>query len=337
MNDRGSRGRKSAGLLLSIFLLTAASPADAQRSHKIYKVGRLAAGSPSDSVSKLAYEAYRTGLRDLGWLEGNNITLENRWSGDKTDAAFSFATELVRLKVDVIVAVGSPMIQAAKRATRTIPIVMSGTGADPVAAGFVESLRRPGGNVTGLSMLSTELSGKRLELLKEIVPMLGRVAVLRNPEFPAIAIQSKETAAAAKSLGLQLQTFDVSDPAQVEGAFSSMIKAQMKGLIVFSDPVLLERYRGSIIALALKHRLPTVYPWTNYVEEGGLLSYSASLPDMHLRAATYVDKILKGARPAELPVEQPTKFEFIVNLKAAKQLGLTLPPNVLARADRVIR
>jgi len=193
------------------------------------------------------------------------------------------------------------MIQAAKRATRTIPIVMSGTGADPVAAGFVESLRRPGGNVTGLSMLSTELSGKRLELLKEIVPMLGRVAVLRNPEFPAIAIQSKETAAAAKSLGLQLQTFDVSDPAQVEGAFSSMIKAQMKGLIVFSDPVLLERHRGSIIALALKHRLPTVYPWTNYVEEGGLSSYSASLPDMHLRAATYVDKILKGARPAELP------------------------------------
>lgn len=337
MNDRGSRVRKAAGLLLSIFLLTAASPADAQQSHRIYKVGRLSAGSPSDSVSKLGYEAYHNGLRDLGWIEGSNITLENRWSGDKTDTALHFAAELVRLKVNVIVAVGSPMIQAAKRATRTIPIVMSGTGADPVAAGFVESLRRPGGNVTGLSMLSTELSGKRLELLKDIVPTLGRVAVLRNPEFPAVAIQSKETAAAARSLGLQLQAFEVKTPAEVEGAFSSMIKARMKGLIVFSDPVLLERHRGSIIALALKHRLPTVYPWTNYVEEGGLSSYSASLPDMHMRAATYVDKILKGAKPAELPVEQPTKFEFVINLKTAKQIGVTIPPNVLVRADRVIR
>ena len=186
-------------------------------------------------------------------------------------------------------------------------------------------------------MLSTELSGKRLELLKEMAPSLGLVAVLRNPKFPAVAIQSKETEMAAKFLGLQLQAWEVSGPQEIESAFSSMSKAGTSGLIVFSDPVILERNRGSIIALALKYRIPTVYPWRNYVEEGGLASYSASLLDMHRRAATYVDKILKGTKAAELPVEQPTKFEFIINLKTAKQIGLTIPPNVLARADKVIR
>jgi putative ABC transport system substrate-binding protein len=237
----------------------------------------------------------------------------------------------------VIVAVGSPLIQIAKQATTAIPIVMSGTGADPVAAGFVASLQRPGGNITGLSMLSTELSGKRLELLKDVASNAGRVAVLRNPEFPAVAIQSKETDVAAKSLGIQLQAWEVRSPQEITNAFSSMSKAGTNGLIVFSDPVVLERNRGTIIALALKYRIPTVYPWRNYVEEGGLMSYSASLLDMHRRAATYVDKILKGAKPGELPVEQPTKFELIINLKTAKQIGVTIPPNVLARADKVIR
>jgi putative ABC transport system substrate-binding protein len=322
---------------LGALLLTLCGVADAQQSQKIYKVGRLSAGSSADPLSKATYEVFQEGLRDLGWVEGRNIVLENRWVGDKAGSALNLAAELVRLNVDVIVAVGSPMIQAVKEATTVIPIIMSGTGADPEAAGFVASLRRPGGNITGLSMLSTELSGKRLELLKEMASSLGRVAVLRNPKFPAVAIQSKETEMAAKFLGLQLQAWEVRSLQEIESAFSSMSKTGTSGLIVFSDPVILERNRGSIIALALKYRIPTVYPWRNYVEEGGLASYSASLLDMHRRAATYVDKILKGTKAAELPVEQPTKFEFIINLKAAKQIGLTIPPNVLARADRVIK
>ena len=322
---------------LGVLLFALCTVADAQPSQKIYKVGRLSAGSPADPLSKATYEVFQEGLRDLGWVEGRNIVLENRWVGDKAGSALNLAAELVRLDVDLIVAVGSPMIQAAKEATTVIPIIMSGTGADPEAAGFVASLRRPGGNITGLSMLSTELSGKRLELLKEMASSLGRVAVLRNPKFPAVAIQSKETEMAAKFLGLQLQAWEVRGPQEIQSAFSSMSKAGTSGLIVFSDPVILERNRGSIIGLALKYRIPTVYPWRNYVEEGGLASYSASLLDMHRRAATYVDKILKGAKPAELPVEQPTKFEFVINLKAAKQIGLTIPPNVLARADKVIK
>ena len=322
---------------LGALLFALCTVADTQQSQKIYKVGRLSAGSPADPLSKATYEVFQEGLRDLGWVEGRNIVLENRWVGDKAGSALNLAAELVRLNVDVIVAVGSPMIQAAKEATTVIPIIMSGTGADPEAAGFVASLRRPGGNITGLSMLSTELSGKRLELLKEMASSLERVAVLRNPKFPAVAIQSKETEMAAKFLGLQLQAWEVRGPQEIESAFSSMSKAGTSGLIVFSDPVILERNRGSIIALALKYRIPTVYPWRNYVEEGGLASYSASLLDMHRRAATYVDKILKGTKPADLPVEQPKKFEFIINLKTAKQIGLTIPPNVLARADKVIR
>jgi putative ABC transport system substrate-binding protein len=322
-------------LLTTVMLITGL--AEAQQAARLHKVGRLSAGSPADPLSKATYEVFQVGLRDLGWIEGKNIVVENRWVKDKSENASNLASELLRLKVDVIVAVGSPLIQIAKQATTTIPIVMSGTGADPVAAGFVASLQRPGGNITGLSMLSTELSGKRLELLKDIVSNLGRVAVLRNPEFPAVAIQSKETDVAAKSLGIQLQAWEVRSPQEITNAFSSMSKAGTNGLIVFSDPVVLERNRGAIIALALKYRIPTVYPWRNYVEEGGLTSYSANLLDMHRRAAAYVDKILKGAKPADLPVEQPTKFELLISLKTAKQIGLTIPPNVLARADRVIR
>jgi putative tryptophan/tyrosine transport system substrate-binding protein len=323
-------------LLLTAFLLTGFS-VYAQQAQKIYKVGRLSAGSPTDPLSNASYDAFREGLRELGWIEGSNIVLENRWPSEPGSRAVDLAAELVRLKVDVIVAVGSPLTQAAKQATSAIPIVMSGTGADPVAAGFVSSLGRPGGNITGLSMLSTELSGKRLELLKEMVPSLGRVAVLRNPKFPAVAIQSKETEEAAKSLGLQLQAWEVRSPEEMDSAFVSMSKAATSGLIVFSDPVLLERNRASIITLARKYRVPTVYPWRNYVEEGGLASYSANLLDMHRRAATYVDKILKGAMPGDLPVEQPTKFELVINLKTAKQIGLAVPQSVLARADKVIK
>jgi putative ABC transport system substrate-binding protein len=318
-------------------LFALCSPVEAQQAARLSKVGRLSAGSLADPLSKATYEVFQARLRELGWIEGRNVVLENRWVRDKAENAPNLASELVRLKVDVIVAVGSPLIHVTKQATTAIPIVMSGTGADPVAAGFVASLQRPGGNITGLSMLSTELSGKRLELLKDIVSNLGRVAVLRNPGFPAVAIQSKETQAAAKSLGIELQAWEVRTRKELEAAFPSMTEAGTSGLIVFSDPVMLERNREAIIALALKHRIPTVYPWRNYVEEGGLTSYSASLLDMHRRAAVYVDKILKGAKPADLPVEQPTKFELLVNLKTAKQMGLTIPPNVLARADRVIK
>ncbi len=323
-------------LLLSACLLVV-SNVDALQPQKIYKVGRLSAGSPKDPLTNATYDAFRGGLRDLGWIEGSTIILENRWAGEPSANAVDLAAELVRLKVDVIVAVGSPLIQAAKQATNAIPIVMSGTGADPVAAGFVASLGRPGRNITGLSMLSTELSGKRLELLKETVANLGRVAVLRNPKFPAVAIQSKQTEEAAKSLGLQLQAWEVRTPEEIDSAFLSMSKAGLSGLVVFSDPVLLERNRASIITLTRKYRIPTVYPWRNYVEEGGLASYSANLLDMHRRAATYVDKIFKGAKPGELPVEQPTRFELVINLKTAKQIGLAVPQSVLARADKVIR
>lgn len=323
-------------LLLSACLLVV-SNVDALQPQKIYKVGRLSAGSPKDPLTNATYDAFRGGLRDLGWIEGSTIILENRWAGEPSANAVDLAAELVRLKVDVIVAVGSPLIQAAKQATNAIPIVMSGTGADPVAAGFVASLGRPGRNITGLSMLSTELSGKRLELLKETVANLGRVAVLRNPKFPAVAIQSKQTEEAAKSLGLQLQAWEVRTPEEIDSAFLSMSKAGLSGLVVFSDPVLLERNRASIITLTRKYRIPTVYPWRNYVEEGGLASYSANLIDMHRRAATYVDKIFKGAKPGELPVEQPTRFELVINLKTAKQIGLAVPQSVLARADKVIR
>lgn len=323
-------------LLLSACLLVV-SNVEALQPQKIYKVGRLSAGSPKDPLTNATYDAFRGGLRDLGWIEGSTIILENRWAGEPSANAVDLAAELVRLKVDVIVAVGSPLIQAAKQATNAIPIVMSGTGADPVAAGFVASLGRPGRNITGLSMLSTELSGKRLELLKETVANLGRVAVLRNPKFPAVAIQSKQTEEAAKSLGLQLQAWEVRTPEEIDSAVLSMSKAGLSGLVVFSDPVLLERNRASIITLTRKYRIPTVYPWRNYVEEGGLASYSANLLDMHRRAATYVDKIFKGAKPGELPVEQPTRFELVINLKTAKQIGLAVPQSVLARADKVIR
>jgi putative tryptophan/tyrosine transport system substrate-binding protein len=280
-------------LLLTAFLLPI-STAGAQQPQKIYKVGRLSAGSAKDPLSIATYDAFREGLRDLGWIEGSNIVFENRWAGEPSASAVDLAAELARLKVDVIVAVGSPLIQAAKQATNAIPIVMSGSGADPVAAGFTASLGRPGRNITGLSMLSTELSGKRLELLKQTVANLERVAVLRNPKFPAVAIQSREMEEAAKSLGLQLQAWEVRSPQEIDTAFVSMSKAGLSGLVVFSDPVLLERNRASVITLARKYRIPTVYPWRNYVEEGGLASYSANLLDMHRRAATYVDKILRG-------------------------------------------
>ena len=229
------------------------------------------------------------------------------------------------------------MVQAAKDATTIIPIVMAATGADPVEAGFVPGLARPGGNITGLSLLSAALDGKRLELLKEVVPGLERVAVLHNPDFPEATNRWKDAEVARKSLGVRLQAWKVQSLQEIETAFSATDGARPRALLVFSDPSVLERHRGRIIALAVKYRLPAIYPWKFYVEEGGLMAYAPNLLDMHRRSAYYVDKILKGTKPADIPVEQPTKFELVINLKTAKQIGLQIPQSVLYRADKVIK
>jgi putative tryptophan/tyrosine transport system substrate-binding protein len=332
------QNRKWLGCSVIAFMLAlSGAVAQAQQPAKVYKVGRLTGGSPDDPLSKGSFEAFRQGLHELGWIEGRNIALEPRWTGEKPESLRDLAAELVRLRVDVIVANGSPMIRAAKQATTAVPIVMAATGADPVAAGFVASLARPGGNITGLSLLAAALDGKRLELLKEVVPGLRHVAVLQNPDFPEATNRWRDAEAAGKSLGVRLQARVVRSPHEIETAFSATDTARPNALLVFSDPAVLERHRGRIIALALKYRLPAIYPWRSYVEEGGLMVYGPSLPDMHRRSAYYVDKILKGAKPADLPVEQPTKFEFMINLKAAKQIGLTIPPTVLYRADKVIK
>jgi putative ABC transport system substrate-binding protein len=331
---------RKAGVLSILFvvvLFAVAVVAEAQQPAKVYRVGRLSAGSPADPLSKGSFEAFRQALHDLGWIEGRNIALEPRWTGEKPESLTDLAAELVRLRVDVIVANGSQMIRAVKQATTTIPIVMAATGADPVAAGFVASLARPEGNITGLSLLAAALDGKRLELLKEVVPGLRRVAVLQNPDFPEARNRWRDAETTGKSLGVRLQAWEVRSPQEIETTFSAVDRARPNALLVFSDPAVLERHRGRIIALAIKYRLPAIYPWRSYVEEGGLMVYGPSLFDMHRRSAYYVDKILKGAKPADLPVEQPTKFELVINLKAAKQIRLTIPPNVLARADKVIK
>jgi putative ABC transport system substrate-binding protein len=323
--------------LFGTLLLALSFSVDAQQPAKVYRVGRLTGGSPDDPLSKGSFEAFRQGLHELGWIEGRNIALEPRWTGEKPETLRALAAELVRLRVDVIVANGSPMIRAANQATTTIPIVMAASGADPVAAGFVASLARPGGNITGLSLLSAALDGKRLELLKEVVPGIRHVAVLQNPDFPEATNRWRDAEGAGKSLGVRLQAWEVRSPKEIETAFSAMDRARPKALLVFSDPSVLERHRGRIIALAVKYRLPAIYPWRSYVEEGGLMVYGPNLLDMHRRSATFVDKILKGAKSAELPVEQPRNFELVINLKTAKQIGLTIPQTVLYRADKVIR
>jgi putative ABC transport system substrate-binding protein len=310
---------------------------EAQESAKPYRVGRLTGGVPTDRLNKENLQVFRQGLRKLGWIDGQNIVIDPRWTGGKPQSARELAAELVRLRSNIIVANGGPMVQVAKEATSTIPIVMAATGADPVAAGFVASLARPGGNVTGMTLLSAVLDGKRLELLKEVDPGLGHVAVLHHPDFPDAASRWRDVEVASKSLGIGLQAWTIRNPQQIEAAFSAKERPRPKALLIFSDPAVLERNREKIIALALKYRLPAIYPWTVYAEEGGLMVYAPSLTDMHRRSAYYVDRILKGTKPADLPVEQPTKFEFVINLKAAKQIGLTIPPNMLARADRVIR
>jgi len=307
--------------------------AQAQQPKKIPRIGYLAAVSPSAVAART--EAFRQGLRELGYVEGENIVIEWRSSEGKADQLPGLAAELVRLKVDVILTSGPPTTRAAKEATSRIPIVMA-QDSDPVGNGFVASLAHPGGNITGLATLTPELSGKRLELLKEIVPTLSRVAVLGTSTRPDNAQVLKEIKLAAGAFKVQLQYLDVLDPKDIETAFRAVSKGRTDGVLVLGGP-LLNSHRTQIADLAAKNRLPAVYGQPEFMDAGGLMFYGASVTEMFRRSATYVDKILKGTKPADLPVEQPTKFEFIINLKAAKQIGLTIPPNVLARADKVIK
>jgi putative ABC transport system substrate-binding protein len=328
-----TRGRRAAAFLaLCSLLLAPWSPARAQLPGKIPRIGYLSASAFSASAG---FEAFRQGLRELGYTEGKNIVIEARSAEGKLDRLPGLATELVHLQVAVIFAASAPAIKAAKEATDTIPIVFEML-ADPVSAGFVGSLARPGGNLTGLAGLAPELSGKRLELLKEIVPHLHRVALLGNPNNPNFPSVLKETEAAASGLKLQLEVVQVKEPSGLQSAITAMTKARVQALSIIPDPMLVEQQKR-IIDLAAKGRVPAIYGTSASVEAGGLISYAPNPREMFRRAATYVDKILKGRKPADLPVEQPVKFELVVNLKAAKQIGLTIPPNVLARADRVIR
>ena len=320
----------------ALLLFALCLQADAQQ-QRVPLIARLSSGPSGDPLGKAGFAAFQRGLSELGWNESQNVRIEAQWTGDSPGKARGIIADLVRRGPSVIVANGSPMIAAAKEWTSTIPIVMAGAGTDPVAAGFVRSLAKPGGNITGLSLLSADLDAKRLELLKEVVPGLRRVAILQNPEFPQADKRWRDAEAAASLLQLQTEPWKVRNLSDIESVFSTVQTSRVNGMLVLSDPAVLERHRSLIIKLADKHRLPAVHPWRVYVEDGGLMTYAANLLEMHRRSATYVDKILKGANPAELPVEQPTKFELVINLKTAKQIGLTIPPNVLARADRVIR
>ena len=326
--------RKLIICLLATFLLSTVSLAAAQQPTKMPRIGYLIGSSLSASSARIP--AFRQGLRELGYVEGKNIVIEYRYAKGKQDRLPGLAAELVRLKVDIIVTAGPIPTRAAKEATSTIPIVMT-NDPDPVANGFVASLARPGGNITGLSTLRPELSGKQLELLKEVVPKLSRVAVFGTSTYPGNAQALKEIELAAKAFGVQLQYLDVLSPKDIETAFRAASKGRADAVLMMVVGFVAAGHRTEIAALAVKSRLPVIYSGRADVEAGGLMTYGVNVNDLDRRAATYVDKILKGRTPADLPVEQPMKFEFIVNLKAAKQIGLTIPPNVLVRADKVIQ
>jgi putative ABC transport system substrate-binding protein len=323
----------------TIFILFCLLPAvfrpagSAAQSTKLPRIGYLSVLSSSSDSARI--EAFRLGLRELGYVEGKNIVIESRYVEGKLNRLTELAGELVRLNVDAIVVGGSTATRAAKNATQLIPIVMA-HGSDPVELGYVASLARPGGNITGLTHLAPELGGKRLELLKEIVTPLSRVAVLTDPGTGGHGPQIKELEIAAPALGLQIRPVEVRAAPELESAFSAIVKGRAGAFIGLQQPTL-DRLRDRIVELAARNKLPAMYPNSEYIETGGLMSYAADIVAMFHRTATYVDKILKGTKAADLPVEQPTKFEFIINLKAAKQIRLTIPPNVLARADRVIR
>jgi putative ABC transport system substrate-binding protein len=324
---------KIFALAFSAMLSALCLSADAQQAGKVPRIGFLFAGAPSAVMGRI--KAFRQGLQERGYVEGKNIVIEYRYGEGNLDRMAPLATELVDLKVDVIVTGGPTDTRAAKQATTTLPIVMA-QDSDPVGSGFIASLARPGGNITGLSTLSPEISGKQMDLLKEILPKISRVAVVGNSIEPGNAETLKETQLAAGGFGVQLQNLDVRGPADIEIAFSAIKKDRANALIVLRNPVT-STHRKQIIDLAAKNRLPAMYVSPEWVDAGGLMSYAPNADDNFRRAAIYVDKILKGTKPVDLPVEQPTKFELVINLKTAKQIGLTIPPNVLARADKVIR
>jgi len=308
--------------------------AAAQPQANVPRVGYLSPGSPSDLGRQRRLEAFRQGLRDLGYVEGQNITLESRWAEGEYDRYPALVADLVRLKVHVIVAVGGRATQVAQMATRTIPIVMS-VVIDPLGSGLVSSLARPAGNVTGLSNMASDLVGKQFEVLKQAVPEISRVALLWNSANPGSAPQLREAEAAARALGVRLQTLEARVPQEIDSAFAAMTRERAGALVVLADAILLNQ-RKQIAELAAMKRLPSASAMGEYAEAGGLIAYSANFLDLERRAATFVDKILKGAKPGDLPIEQPTKFDLVINLKTAKALGLTIPPALLLRADQVI-
>jgi putative ABC transport system substrate-binding protein len=322
--------RKITGLALCAMLFALCSSAEAQQAKKVHRIGVLSPGSPGPSP---LLDAFRQGLRELAYVEGQNVVLEYRYAEAKSERLPDLAAELVRLKVDVIFTINATAARAAKNVTKTIPIVFTWV-ADPLE--LVASLARPGGNTTGLTTIAWDLSGKRLELLKEALSGVSRVGVLWNSANPTATRVFKEMEEAGPRLGVRIHPMGVRDPDELQKAFEVATKEHVGGLFVIEEAVMAS-YRTRVLGLASKHRLPAGSQYKEFAEAGGLLTYGPDLPDLFRRAATYVDKILKGTKPADLPVEQPTKFEFVINLKAAKQIGLTIPPNVLARADKVIK
>jgi putative ABC transport system substrate-binding protein len=313
-------------------ILSSLNLANSQETTKrLQTIGFIQGGATPNSL----VDAFRQGLRDSGYIEGRNVLIDYRRAYGNTEQIPALVAELVHQKVDIIFTANTPAALAAKKATTTIPIVIVALS-DPVEAGLVDSLAHPGGNVTGLTRFSSELSGKRLELLKEAFPRISLVAILWNPEIPGPSLAYKETQAAANAMGVQLESFEVRAPGDFDQAFSAIIKKRIGGLMVLGDALTIMQ-RPKILDFAAKNRLPAIYDRPDDVNEGGLMFYGVNEPELFRRAAVYVDKILKGTKPADLPVEQPTKFELVINLKAAKQIGLTIPPNVLARADRVIK
>ena len=317
------------GFAISAMLLALSFSSAAQQAKKVYRIGYLSAGTSSSEALRL--EAFREGLRQRGYVEGQNIIIEVRYGEGRPERLADLAADLVRLKIDVIVA-GGTLIRAAKNATSTVPIVML-FSPDPVGAGYVESLARPGGNVTGLSSMALELGGKRLELFKEAFPKVRRIAVLWQVSSGAAF---GKTQTAAKALGLKIRPLEVRGPEDFDGVFAVATKERLDGLFTVASTFLTAN-RKRIVDFAAKNRLPAMYHNEDFIEAGGLMTYAPSLLDMHRRAATFVDKILKGTKPADLPVEQPMKFDFIISLKTAKQIGVTIPPNFLVRANKVIR
>lgn len=319
--------------LITLILLSCAELAEAQPSSRAYRVGFLSSLSPEVVSDRV--DAFRQGMRELGYAEGKDLSIEWRYAHGKIERLPSLAAELVRVKVDVILTGGPAVNRFAKEATTTIPVVLSFDN-DPVGNGFAASLARPGGNLTGFSTYYPEISGKQLEILKDIVPRLSRLAVIGNSSIAGNAQALRETEKAANAFGVKLKSLDVQNDSEIEAAFLSAIKDRSDAVIVLGSQVVTSHAK-QFAAMAVKSRLPAIYWSPEFVQAGGLLSYSVSINDLFRRSAIYVDKILKGAKPGDLPVEQPTKFELMINLKTAKQIGLMIPPNVLARADRVIR